>query len=339
MTLVSVIVPVFNVDQYLRRCIQSVLNQSYSNLEILLINDGSSDSSGEICDEFAKKDGRVSVIHQENRGVSVARNVGLENVRGDWFCFVDSDDEIGRNYISEFMTTLSTFPHADLVIHGIRILDTSTKLEKKVFPRGSLRLFQLSVQNDLLKDIPILCMASPISKLFNTAIIRKNKISFDERVSIGEDYLFVLDYIKSAQTVASDPRSSYIYYRRPSGSLSTTYNSFEEEVLAESLLFEKTVTTFSGLGMADKDIYSFYLSEFKKHAYRILFSLFKNKRINYTAKERIRLVNTLSDTEIRRIRSMFRRNGWKGALLALVFRKNTYGYSDFLLSKFVKNKI
>src|SRR5690554_865847 len=116
MTLVSVIVPVYNVDQYLHRCIQSILNQSYSNLEILLINDGSSDSSGEICNEYERKDARVTVIHQENNGVSVARNVGLENVRGYWFCFVDSDDEIERNYISDFMSTLSAFPNTDLII-------------------------------------------------------------------------------------------------------------------------------------------------------------------------------------------------------------------------------
>ena len=95
--LISVIVPVYKVEPYLRECLDSIVNQSYRNLEIILIDDGSPDRSGEICDEYAANDKRIVVIHQENKGVSEARNAALDIARGDYFQFVDSDDRIEKN--------------------------------------------------------------------------------------------------------------------------------------------------------------------------------------------------------------------------------------------------
>ena len=90
--LISVIIPVYNVEKYLHRCLDSVIEQTYKNLEVILIDDGSTDHSGEICDDYAAKDVRIHVIHQENQGVSAARNKGLDNVKGEYITFVDSDD-------------------------------------------------------------------------------------------------------------------------------------------------------------------------------------------------------------------------------------------------------
>lgn len=92
--LISIIIPVYNVEKYLRQCLESVINQTYKNLEIILVDDGSKDASGGICDEYAEKDGRIKVIHKENGGVSSARNVGLENVTGSYIAFIDSDDYV-----------------------------------------------------------------------------------------------------------------------------------------------------------------------------------------------------------------------------------------------------
>ena len=96
--MVSVIVPVYNSSQYLHRCIDSILYQSFNDFEVLLIDDGSIDNSGEICDEYAVKDSRVRVFHKENGGVSSARNVGLGNAVGEWVTFVDSDDWIDQDF-------------------------------------------------------------------------------------------------------------------------------------------------------------------------------------------------------------------------------------------------
>ena len=100
---ISVIVPVYNTEKFLQRCIDSVLAQTYQDFELLLIDDGSKDSSDTICDEYAAQDTRVKVFHKENGGVSSARNVGLDNARGEWITFVDSDDYIEENYLQTFI--------------------------------------------------------------------------------------------------------------------------------------------------------------------------------------------------------------------------------------------
>ena len=99
MDLISVIVPVYNVSNYLKECVDSIINQSYKNIEILLIDDGSTDDSGKICDKYAKKDKRIKVFHKENGGLSDARNVGLDNCSGEYICFIDSDDFVTNNYV------------------------------------------------------------------------------------------------------------------------------------------------------------------------------------------------------------------------------------------------
>ena len=110
---ISVIVPVYNAEKYLHRCIDSVLAQTYTDFELLLIDDGSKDQSGEICDEYAQKDARVRVFHQENGGVSSARNLGLDNAKGEWVTFVDSDDWAKPYYIEHLVASIDG---ADLVV-------------------------------------------------------------------------------------------------------------------------------------------------------------------------------------------------------------------------------
>ena len=104
--LISVIVPVYNVEQYLTKCLESIVSQTYTNLEILLIDDGSTDGSGEICDRFASKDSRISVIHKANGGVSTARNLGMELCTGEYIMFVDADDYLSKNAIEHLRVQL-----------------------------------------------------------------------------------------------------------------------------------------------------------------------------------------------------------------------------------------
>lgn len=104
--LISVIVPVYNVEKYLRRCVESIMSQTYKEIEILLIDDGSTDDSGRICDDLALKDRRIHVFHKENGGVSSARNLGIERACGDYICFVDSDDWIDIDYFENAIPVL-----------------------------------------------------------------------------------------------------------------------------------------------------------------------------------------------------------------------------------------
>ncbi len=124
--LISVIVPVYNVEDYLRECLDSIISQTYTNLEIILVDDGSPDGSGTICDEYAKKDSRIKVIHQQNSGVSVARNTGLKAVTGDYIGFVDSDDYIEPNMYEELHRCLIE-NDADMSVCGIKQFGAKTK--------------------------------------------------------------------------------------------------------------------------------------------------------------------------------------------------------------------
>ena len=97
--LVSIVVPIYNVEKYLKRCVNSLLNQTYKNIEIILVDDGSTDSSGAICDQYKPKDNRIVVVHKSNGGLSDARNTGIDMARGEYIAFVDSDDYIHEDYI------------------------------------------------------------------------------------------------------------------------------------------------------------------------------------------------------------------------------------------------
>ena len=108
--LVSIIVPVYQVEAYISECVESLLAQTYTNLEILLVDDGSTDSSGEICDEYAVKDDRVRVVHQRNQGPSVARNSGLDHMKGEYVAFVDSDDVVLPDFIESLYELLEKHP-------------------------------------------------------------------------------------------------------------------------------------------------------------------------------------------------------------------------------------
>lgn len=125
--LISVIVPVYNTDQYLRKCIESICNQTYTNLEIILIDDGSQDNSPAICDEFAQKDNRIKVIHKENGGVAAARNAGLDNATGDYIGFVDSDDFIEKSMYEKLLDASVKYG-ADLSLCNIHLADASGNL-------------------------------------------------------------------------------------------------------------------------------------------------------------------------------------------------------------------
>ena len=101
--LISVLVPIYNVSEFLDNCIRSIINQSYKNLEILLLDDGSTDNSGEICDKYSERDSRIRVIHKKNEGLSATRNCGIANCKGDFFCIVDGDDSVHPDYVSLFI--------------------------------------------------------------------------------------------------------------------------------------------------------------------------------------------------------------------------------------------
>ncbi|MBQ9782222.1 MAG: glycosyltransferase family 2 protein [Clostridia bacterium] len=173
--LISVIVPVYNVQKYLPRCIESILNQSYKDIELILVDDGSPDNTGEICDYYAKKDSRVVVIHKENGGVSSARNAGLNIAKGKFINFVDSDDYIPNDSL-ENLINLQKENDADLVCCTFeRLLQNGNIVQTKFYDKV------LYIDNIKSEEVNIFLsnhFRGPCAKLYRSSILKCNNLFF-----------------------------------------------------------------------------------------------------------------------------------------------------------------
>jgi glycosyltransferase involved in cell wall biosynthesis len=209
---ISIIIPVYNAELYINSTIESVLNQTYTDFELILIDDGSQDNSPVICDRLSSIDSRCRVVHQENRGVSSARNRGLDEATGDWIYFVDSDDAVPNNSIE---LLLGAKGNADYIAGSI-----SADGGKSCYPNQSGRI---SVSKDaelLLNYITSAGSYSPYAKLFKRSIIEDNNIRFDEDMECSEDALFIRKYILYCDNLRLIPNIVYYYNKENSSSLS-----------------------------------------------------------------------------------------------------------------------
>lgn len=218
----SVIIPVYKAELYLNRCINSVLDQTFQDFEILLINDGSPDHSGDICDEYSRKDNRVRVFHKENGGVSSARNVGLKEAKGEWIGFVDSDDWIEKDFFANIIDALLKYNLVDVVLFGYTkeiapdvFVSKRSNCQSKVFnvdDESLVGLFESQVWN----------------YFFKKDIIKNNGFLFDESISYAEDVLFIVDYLSCAKNICYLNIASYIY--NDFNISSTTYISVKKNL-------------------------------------------------------------------------------------------------------------
>ena len=195
MDLISVIVPIFNVEKYLERCIQSIVNQTYQNLEIILIDDGSPDNCPAMCDEWAEKDKRIKVIHKQNGGVSSARNEGIKAASGDYIGFVDPDDAIDKTMYECMLAAIKDY-NLDVCCCNIKKVNQSGDTIAEDFTPPGIFTGQDIILNYISK---VYFSRSCGNKLFKLNIIRNNKIYFDKSYSFGEDYIFNYEYFKFAQ--------------------------------------------------------------------------------------------------------------------------------------------
>ena len=187
MSLISIIVPVYNTEKWLNSCIDSILSQTYTNFELLLVDDGSTDRSCDICNDYVKKDSRVRVFHKENGGVSSARNLGLDYARGEWITFVDSDDWIEKTALYNMLEESD----ADIIVGSMHFANDNTI---GTFPaRGKVngKKFELLLAENI--DHHSIC--GPCAKLFKKKIIQDNHIRFNETLTFGEDSVFVKTYL------------------------------------------------------------------------------------------------------------------------------------------------
>lgn len=208
---VSFIVPIYNVEQYLDKCINSLLNQTYQSFEIILIDDGSPDRCGEICDSYAQKDNRIRVLHKSNEGLSAARNNGIEMAKGEWVCFIDSDDYLEDTHIESLLKNTSSKCY-DIIIGNYTLHDQT--INKAYHPKSDIAYGEYNrsaILDFILKDLILSgsCM-SVWRNLYKLELIRNNNLLFvSERLVYAEDYIFNIEAYSLAHHIKAIEAHGY----------------------------------------------------------------------------------------------------------------------------------
>lgn len=233
--MISIIIPVYNVEKYLPKCLDSILAQTFTDYEVILIDDGSPDGSGAICDAYAQKDSRLRVIHQKNAGVSTARNNGIEHARGEWITFIDSDDWVEPAYLSNFRLEESN--NIDLIIQGLEYYDHR---DGHFFNPWSFKDCVLEKQNFRLgfAENRLMEVGFPIGKAYLKRLLMFSNLRFDSRISFHEDHIFVLDYYQLCHRIRLVDATDYKYRCYHTGtSLSSKRHSWVNlNIAAEGML-------------------------------------------------------------------------------------------------------
>ena len=206
---ISIIIPIYNSERYLYDCLNSILFQKYKNFECILIDDGSTDCSSAICDEFGSLDKRFVVVHKKNGGVSDARNTGLQLANGEWVCFIDSDDKIESGFLERLYECVGD---TDLIVGGCKWVYANKIIEQNYEYRVATVdrfFFEFDKYRSSLEFT--VWLHAPFSKLYKAALIKKNNLHFDSSISLGEDYIFNLNYFTLCSTITTVSDSMYLY--------------------------------------------------------------------------------------------------------------------------------
>lgn len=211
--LITIIVPVFNQEDYLERCLDSILIQTFNNFECILVNDGSMDSSLDICRKYSLMDERIKTVNQKNGGPSSARNCGLRNVRSPWVTFVDADDYVTQDYLENYVKYLSE-DNATQIIQGYYCYGYGGEEQDTLYP-GTTYSYHTIVEGgnaDYIESNNLLINWAVWCKIFSMEIIRNNNLQFEESLKCGEDGLFWHKYICFVKKIIFIPERGYIYF-------------------------------------------------------------------------------------------------------------------------------
>lgn len=291
---VSIIIPVYKVpEEYLRNCIESCINQTLKNIEIILIDDGSPDNCGEICDEYALKDSRIKVIHKKNGGVSNARNYGILKSKGEYIGFVDADDWIEKDFYEE-MILFGEKNKVDVVVSGFvkeknnKIIECLVKEKSKIF--NKIEALKVLLERKLY-------VWSPWDKIYKTAILKDNKIFFPKNISMGEDLDFIWRLFNKIDKIGYISLNRYHYcYRYGSSTVNISAKKKKDSVLVmESILnkckflnkeifdrmkevYLKEISSYCGLMLIENEIkYRNEIIFYQKKIRTLRKSLLRNK--------------------------------------------------------------
>ena len=225
----SIITPVYNPGPHLVPCLESILSQTVQDWELILVDDGSTDGSGEICDAYAAKDPRIRVIHTPRSGPGAARNTGMDAATAPWICFVDADDTIGNDYLAILLG--SDPAPGDLVVTGMT----------DEFPGEASRVRYAFPSRATAADITllppgnrILEIGYPVAKLFDASLIRRSSLRMETRIRLHEDHIFCLQYLRLCRRIILVPGTPYHYWHHPDAGSLTQAPESVEEILREA---------------------------------------------------------------------------------------------------------
>lgn len=229
---VSVVIPIYNVEKYLDRCISSVVNQTYENIEIILVDDGSPDNCPAICNDWAKKDNRIKVIHKQNAGLGMARNTGIDHATGDYIFFFDSDDYVDERIVEKCVDS-AVKTNADTVVYGRKdLFEDGTVIEKRINSKKSFYCGN-EIKNIILPGMFTYDFGFGVSawgKMFSLDIIRNNELRFkSEKEIISEDAYFTLEYFSNVSGLFLISEGLYYYFKR-NNSLSRSFKKDRQQM-------------------------------------------------------------------------------------------------------------
>ncbi len=264
--ILSIIIPVYNTQNYLEECIRSIQTCKDENIEIIIINDGSTDNTPKICDSLAKEDSRIKVIHKPNSGVSDTRNYGIKACTGKWIMFVDADDYLSPNWYNDVSPSL-------LENHDILYISKDYTLENQKL----LKTKEAMLKNTLRIDLVIGNFSSPCSKIYNSKIIKGNNILFNTNIICGEDMIFNISTLNYCNDVKYIPVSIYNYRIH----ISQSTKKFNEKFFSSDKEFLLNLGSLLNTFKIDDDIKNFIYTQCRRNAiYSLMRIITRSKDYN-----------------------------------------------------------
>ncbi len=321
--MISVIIPVFNAEQYLQKCLESVKNQTFSEYECILVDDGSTDNSYNICASIAEGDSRFKTVRQQNMGASSARNTGILHAQGEYIAFIDADDYVTEVYLDDLAKDMDEC--VDLVIHGmIRVRQNGETVDRRMQSKG---MYDLEHNyNTFFEDINIERYGGPVCKLFRTSIVKQMSYAFNTGIVLAEDLDFLVRYLLFCRGVRVSNKNNYIY-REVDNSASSHLYSFERELNGMHCL-NQSWRSLVGKYKTPR-LYDIYGGSIAYLVYRCLFSIYVGRS---TRKERLHNYKRI-DEEYKSLYKKYRKP--QGMILKVVktlFDSRLYSPLDLLMS-------
>lgn len=283
----SIIIPIYNSEKKLNNCLNSLLNQKFKDFEAIMINDGSVDLSGKICKKIAEKDTRFIYVEQQNCGVSITRNRGIELARGEYLVFLDSDDEYSEEYLQAFFDIINQNPEKENYWCGFEVNTGKSKYQNTFSNKEVVSIVEKDMIMTLFEKWQVQMLWN---KAFKTNIVKKYNLHMKEDLSLGEDLLFVFDYLSvTSKTIIVLNLPLYCYNQMGETSLDRKYRNDLKEIY--DILDEKVLSCLKKWEISEEQLKKYYNTVFYNQE-KIMRNTFR-KECQLSLKDKIKFNNEI----------------------------------------------